>query len=78
MSEYKNQVLGVLAEKSGVEPADITDESYFEDDLNISLLELAEILGDIEEMLEIEGLLEKKNDLETVGELLDLVADKVD
>jgi acyl carrier protein len=76
--EAENQIKGLIAEKTGAEPANITVDSYFEDDLNIGELELVEILGDIEEILEIEGLIESKKSILTVGDLMDLVTEKTE
>lgn len=77
MTDLNNQVLGIVAERTGAEPEDLTDEASFLEDLNISELELAELLGELEEELEIEGLLEAKDEIETVGDLSDILADKL-
>ncbi len=76
--ETENQIKGLIAEKTGADPAEITVESFFEDDLNIGGLELVEILSDLEEMLEIEGLLDNKKNMITVGDLVDLVSEKTE
>ncbi len=76
--DTENQIRGVIAEKTGADPAEITVGSFFEDDLNVGELELAEILSDLEEMLEIEGLLENRKGIITVGDLMDLVSEKTE
>jgi acyl carrier protein len=75
---YINEVKNIIAEKSGVNVEEINEDSFFEDDLNLSNLEVVEILGDLEESYEIEGLLEQKDEIETVGDLLDLLSDHVE
>lgn len=76
--EVENQIKGLIAEKTGADPAEITMESYFEDDLNVGELELVEIISDVEEMLVIEGLLDDKESILTVGDLMDLVNEKTE
>lgn len=76
--ETENQIKGMIAEKTGADPAEITADSYFEDDLNVGELELVELLSDIEEILDIEGLLADKDDILTVGDLMDAIGEKTE
>ncbi len=76
MSDIKKifeQVVNTISEKTGVEKREIKPESFFMDDLNIDELELAEIVAEIEEMLEIELDLDDSNELKSVGDLLHAV-----
>jgi acyl carrier protein len=76
MSDIKKlfeQVVNTISEKTGVEKREIKPESFFMDDLNIDELELAEIVAEIEEMLEIELDLDDVEELKSVGDLLHAV-----
>lgn len=77
MSEYLPQVKRIIAEKAGVDVHEVTYESYFEDDLNVGEMELVEILSEIEEALQVE-LMDEKDNIESVGDLLDLLSEKLD
>jgi acyl carrier protein len=76
-SDYQKKVKDVIAAKAGVDLDEIEPESYFEDDLNLSHLELVEILVELEEIFQIE-LMDSKEEIETVQELLDLVGEQVE
>ncbi len=75
--DYHKKVKDVIATKAGVDLDEIEPESYFEDDLNLSQLELVEILAELEEIFQIE-LMESKDDIETVQDLFDLVGEQVE
>ena len=77
MSDYTNQIKNLISEKTGTEINEVTNESFFEDDLNIGELEMIEILEELEEQLEI-NLIDSKKDMETVGDLLDVAADRIE
>lgn len=77
MVNYLQKVKHVISEKSGYELAEITADLYFEDDLNLGELEMIEIITDLEEELQVE-LMEEKSDFETVQDLLDALAEKLD
>jgi acyl carrier protein len=75
--DYLSRTKKLIAEKAGVDVQEIHNESYFEDDLNIGEMELIDILETLEEALHIE-LLDSKGNIETVGELLEAIAEQVD
>lgn len=75
---YEEKIKEIIANKSGIESEDIHNEDFFEDDLNLAELEIIEIIEEVEEALEIEGLIEKKEDIETVGDLVDFASDKLE
>ncbi|HXK52922.1 hypothetical protein H6802_02140 [Candidatus Nomurabacteria bacterium] len=75
---YKKEIKELIADRAGVEIEEIHDDSYFEDDLNIGEFELIDILTEIEDMYEIEDLLSRKQEFETVGELMDYLGDKLE
>jgi len=77
MSNYFAQIKKIISEKSGIDPSEITEESYFEDDLNIGEMELVEILSEIEEALQVD-LIEEKGNIASVADLLDMLSEKLD
>ncbi len=78
MASYINEIRGLIMEKTGVDPEEITDDSFFEDDLNIGELEFAELLEEIEERYELDDLIDKKDEIETVGDLMEILADRIE
>ena len=77
MDEYINKTKKIISEKTGLETEEIEMSAYFEDDLNVSELELLEIIEEVEESFHIE-LMENKDEIETVQDLADLIAEQVD
>lgn len=78
MDKYANRINAVIVEKSGVDPDEITVESYFEDDLNISELELYEITDALEEEYQIEIDEDEREKIVTVKNLVHLVTEKLE
>lgn len=77
MTDYFSKVKHIIADKAGLDVTEVTPESYFEDDLNISEMELNEILTEVEESLHVD-LLEDKANIESVADLLDILSEKLD
>ena len=77
MNEYFRKVRKLIAEKAGLETDDVEMDSYFEDDLNIGEMELIEIIEETEEMFKVE-LIEYKDDIETVEDLVELLAEQIE
>jgi acyl carrier protein len=77
MNEYFRKVRKLIAEKAGLEIDDVEMDSYFEDDLNIGEMELIEIIEETEEMFKVE-LIEYKDDIETVEDLVELLAEQIE
>jgi acyl carrier protein len=78
MSEnYLNVIKGIVATKAGVEPEEINTNSYIEDDLNIGELEYLEILQELEEYYQID-LIEEKDSIESINDLLGVIVEKVE
>lgn len=75
--DFVKKIKKLIAEKSGHEVDEIDESMYFEDDLNLSEMELVDILTDLEDTLHCE-LLDERGNLETVGDLVDLVAEQVE
>lgn len=78
MDSYLKKIITIIIQKAGVDPDEINEASYFEDDLNISELEMVDILGAIEEEYHIEFEDEEKEELESVMDLVELVMEKVE
>jgi acyl carrier protein len=76
-SDYFKEVRKILEEKTGLEPDEITLDAFFEDDLNLGEMELIEILNELEEKFHTD-LLEEKDNLETVQDLVDILSEKIE
>jgi acyl carrier protein len=77
MSNYLNKVKHIIAEKAGMDPSEVTEDLYFQDDLNIDEMELMEIIAEIEEALHVD-LTDEKDEIESVGDLLEALSEKLD
>ena len=75
--DYETKVKDLISAKTGVEPDEIQDESYFEDDLNIGELELNEIFDEIEEKFEVD-LSEERDEFETFNDLISALNEKLE
>lgn len=78
MNDYYEKVKKIITEKTGAESENLHQESSFTEDLNVSNLELIEILEELEEVFEIEDLVSQKDEIETFGDLIDLLTDKLE
>jgi len=76
-AEYFKDIRKIIEEKTGLEPSEITPESYFEDDLNIGEMELIEILNELEEKYHTD-LTEERENIETVQDLVDILSELVE
>ena len=77
----RDQLLEIVREATvgvlGVEPAAVTADSHFADDLDADSLALVEIIMAVEDRLDIQVPEEELKDVRTVGGALDLLASKV-
>jgi len=78
MDEYLKQIKTLISEKTGMEEDEITEESYFEDDLNMGEMDLVELLTDLEDIYQTEGIIEEKDNIETVQDVVDVLIEKVE
>ena len=76
-SEYFKKVKKLITEKTGLEPDEVEEGSYFEDDLNMDRMELVEILTELEDEYHID-LIDEKDNIETVKDLLEVLAEKLE
>lgn len=77
MIDYLKKIKKVITDKSGVDGEEVTENSYFQDDLNISEMELIEILSELEEEFHVD-LLDQKEDIETVQELIEILTEQLE
>ncbi len=68
----------VIAEILSVDPNEITEETTFTDDLGADSLDLFQIVMGIEEVFQIEVPPEESEQINTVGEALQLIKNAVD
>lgn len=76
-NSYFKEIKRIIEEKTGLDPSEITEESFIEDDLNIGEMELIEILSDLEEKYHVE-LIKEKDSIETVQDLVDLLSEEIE
>ena len=77
----RDQLLDIVKDATvsvlGVDPAAVTPEAHFADDLDADSLALVEIIMAVEDALDIQVPEEELKDIGTVGAALDLLASKV-
>jgi acyl carrier protein len=77
----REQLLEILKEATvgvlGVDPAAVTPDAHFADDLDADSLALVEIIMAVEDRLDIQVPEEELKDVRTVGAALDLLSAKV-
>ena len=76
-ADYYKEIKKIIEEKTGLDASEITVESYFEDDLNVGEMELIEILSELEEKYNTD-LMEDRENIETVQDLVDMLSEKVE
>ena len=70
--EFK-KLCGIIADVLGIDAAEITTDTTFEDDLGADSLDIAQIVMGIEEEFGLEVDLDSIGKITTVGEALDLI-----
>ena len=78
MKEYINRIIAIIIDKTGMDPEDISEESYFEDDLNVDPIELLEIISFIEEEYKVSLEKEEKERIKSIMDLVEIVFEKVE
>ena len=77
----RDEVLGVMrdcaVELLKIDPAKVTEEATFADDLEADSLDVVELVMALEEKLDISIPEEELEGIKTVGEALDVIAAKV-
>lgn len=74
---YKKDIINLIADKTGIEPEEINEDSFIEDDLNLGEMELIEVIEAIEDKYDVE-LMEVRDNFETIGDILDQMAENLD
>ena len=78
MDEYLNKVIQIIIEKTGLDADEVSEESFFEDDLNMGQMELVDLLTELEEIYQTDELVLEKDNIQTVQDIVDLLVEKVE
>ena len=73
--DTKQKVIGLVAERMGVEPDQITEDTHFVNDLQSDSLDMAELVIDLEEEFDISISDEEAQKIETVGQAIQYISD---
>jgi acyl carrier protein len=76
-AEIGEAVTELAVEVLGVEPAAVTEDARFADDLDADSLDLVELVMALEERLDITVPEDELEGVETVGQAISLVSDKL-
>ncbi len=68
--EIRQKVVGLVAERMGVDEDQITDDTHFVNDLQSDSLDMAELVIDLEEAFDISISDEEAQQIETVGQAI--------
>jgi acyl carrier protein len=71
--DIKTKVIGLVAERMGVEPDQITTETHFVNDLQSDSLDMAELVIDLEEEFKVSISDEEAQKIETVGQAIEYI-----
>ncbi|MFH1899040.1 MAG: acyl carrier protein [Patescibacteria group bacterium] len=77
MTDYFSKIKKIISERTGLEPSEISEDAYFEDDLNIGEMELIEILSEIEESFHV-NLVDDINNFATVQDVIDALEEHIE
>ena len=67
------EVRAILVEQLGVDPAEVTEDSSFQEDLNADSLDLVELIMEMEDRFKIKIPDEEAEKIATVGQAVDYV-----
>jgi acyl carrier protein len=67
------EVRAILVEQLGVDPAEVTEESSFQEDLNADSLDLVELIMEMEDRFKLKIPDEEAEKIATVGQAVDFV-----
>ena len=76
--QLESDIVKIISEKLGLTDNSLTRDISLYDDLNASKLETADIIQTIEDKYQIKFTPEQLKNIETVGNILDLVTDNVE
>ena len=75
MSEIRNKVIDIIADRLSRDKATITEQSNVVADLGADSLDIAEIMMDLEDAFGVK--LEEDNELKTIGDIIKYIESKV-
>ncbi len=67
------EIRGILVEQLGVDPAEVTEASSFQEDLNADSLDLVELIMEMEDRFKMKIPDDEAEKISTVGEAVDYV-----
>ncbi|MBP5498469.1 MAG: acyl carrier protein [Muribaculaceae bacterium] len=70
MSEIKDKVIAIIVEKLAIDPAQVTEEATFAQDLGADSLETAELIMEFEQVFDIQIPEEESLKIQTVGDAI--------
>ncbi|MBQ6746631.1 MAG: acyl carrier protein [Bacteroidaceae bacterium] len=71
--EISAKVYGIIADKLGVEPSEITNEASFTNDLGADSLDTVELIMEFEKVFELQIPDEKAETIQTVGDAISYI-----
>jgi len=74
--DTRETVVNLVAERMGVEPDQITDDTHFVNDLQSDSLDMAELVIDLEEQFDLSISDEEAQQIETVGQAIKYIEEK--
>lgn len=76
--QIEKEIISIISEKLGITDDTLNRDVSLYDDLNASKLETADIIQTIEDKYQIKFTPEQLKNLETIGNILELVTDNVE
>lgn len=74
--DIEKEVKDIIVEQLGVDPAEVTEEKAFVEDLNADSLDLTELIMTLEERMDLEISEEEAASLKTVGDVIRFIKNK--
>lgn len=74
---YKDKIKQLISHKTGFDVREIREDMYFAEDLNLGDLELTEILEELEDIYKVD-LIESQGGMESVGDLMEIMEEKLE
>ena len=71
--EISAKVYGIIADKLGVEPSEITNEASFTNDLGADSLDTVELIMEFEKVFELQIPDQKAETIQTVGDAISYI-----
>ncbi len=74
---YLKKIKKIISKSMGIAPEEIEPTSHFQEDLNIGDLEFTELIEILEEKYKID-LSDYIDDIETVGDLVEILTEEIE